>query len=634
MSETIFLGSGLDGPAALVLKRANRHGLIAGATGTGKTVTLQGLAEGFSKAGVPVFLADVKGDLAGLAMPGSPTSKLNDIFTKNAAAMGITDYAYEAMPVEFWDLFGEAGHPIRTTISEVGPLFLSRLMGLTDAQEGVLSIVFRVADEERLLLLDLKDLQAMLTNIGERAAELTTRYGNVTKQSVGAIQRQLLTLESQGGAKFFGEPALDIADFMRVREDGMGQVNVLAADKLMASPRLYSTFLLWMLSELFEALPEVGDPDKPVLVFFFDEAHLLFDEAPKALLDKIEQVVRLIRSKGVGVYFITQNPIDIPDGVAAQLGNRVQHALRAFTPKEAAAVKKAADTFRPNPKINVAETITQMKVGEALVSVLDESGAPTPVDRVMIRPPVSRVGPLEARERTVIMATSELGDRYAETVDRQSAYEVLAVRSEAASIKETLGKNEVIIELEVSGESHRNDDGSCRQEELARSTVGEAVLLKRELDNQYDKNAILVISAREVAVGYVSREEATWLADLIDEGIRIDASIRNIFGGEPGREHLGAWLDAKLQFAPGINAAAKLKEAQGRAKRELAQQERVEQREAKEKERIAREEEVRRRQMTKPLERVASSVATSFGRKIANEVGRSLMRGLFGSLRR
>ena len=430
MADGIFIGKGEQHPQELVLRRANRHGLIAGATGTGKTVTLQGLAEGFSRAGVPVFLADVKGDIAGMAMTGSAAAEWT---AKRAAEVGVEDYSYAANPAVFWDVFGEQGHPIRTTVSEMGPLLLSRLMGLNDTQEGVLSVAFRVADEQGLLLLDLKDLQAMLAYCAENAAELATRYGNVTRASVGTIQRQLLQLESQGGAKFFGEPALDIADFMVVGDDGLGQVNILAADKLMSSPRLYATFLLWLLNELFETLPEIGDPPKPVLVFFFDEAHLLFDEAPKALLDKIEQVVRLVRSKGVGVYFITQNPIDIPETVAGQLGNRVQHALRAFTPRDQKAIKAAAETFRANPGVNVATAITELKVGEALVSLLQDDGAPSPVERTLIAPPRSRVGPITAAERKVMIDTSAVAGKYEEAIDRESAYELLQAKAASAA---------------------------------------------------------------------------------------------------------------------------------------------------------------------------------------------------------
>ena len=429
----IFIGLGGGQPQLLNLRRANRHGLIAGATGTGKTVTLQGIVEGFSAVGVPVFVADVKGDLAGLAMAGSPTAKTHDAFTARAAEIGLENYAYADNPVQFWDLFGQQGHPIRTTVSEMGPLLLARLMDLNETQEGVLNIAFRYADEQGLLLLDMADLQAMLAFCAEHADELTTRYGNVTKATIGTIQRQLLQLDSQGGAHFFGEPALDIADFIQTDEKGRGLMNVLAADRLMASPRLYATFLLWLLSELFETLPEVGDPEKPKLVFFFDEAHLLFDEAPKALLDKVEQVVRLIRSKGVGVYFITQNPIDIPEDVAAQLGNRVQHALRAFTPRDQKAIKSAAETFRANPGVDVATAITELKVGEALVSLLQADGSPSPVERTLVRPPCSRVGPLTAQERAIFVQTSPVAGKYDTAVNRESAQEILGARAADAA---------------------------------------------------------------------------------------------------------------------------------------------------------------------------------------------------------
>ncbi|HEY5712531.1 MAG TPA: helicase HerA-like domain-containing protein [Allosphingosinicella sp.] len=431
--DSIFVGLGGGQPQNLLLKRGNRHGLIAGATGTGKTVTLQGLAEGFSAHGVPVFMADVKGDLAGMAMAGSPTGPLHDIFTKRAGEIGLTDYSYADNPVVFWDLYGQQGHPIRTTVSEMGPLLLARLMGLNDTQEGVLNIAFRIADEQGLLLLNLDDLQSMLTFCAESAQSLSATYGNVTRPTVGTIQRQLLQLESQGGDAFFGEPALAIADFMQVDENGRGNVNVLAADKLMTSPKLYATFLLWLLSELFEDLPEVGDPAKPKFVFFFDEAHLLFDDAPPALLEKIEQVVRLVRSKGVGVYFITQNPIDIPESVAGQLGNRVQHALRAFTPKDQRAIKSAAETFRINPELNVEQAITELKIGEALVSLLGDDGAPSPVQRTLIRPPRSRAGALTDQERAIIRSISPVGTKYDATVDRESAHEILAARAGAAA---------------------------------------------------------------------------------------------------------------------------------------------------------------------------------------------------------
>ena len=434
MSDSIFIGASADGARQeLVLARANRHGLIAGATGTGKTVTLQGLIEGFAAAGVPSVVADVKGDLSGLAMAGSPTAKSHAIFAARAAELGLADWAYAESPVQFWDLFGEQGHPIRTTVSEMGPLLLARLMDLNDVQEGVLQIAFHVADEDGLLLLDLDDLQAMLAYCATNAADLTTRYGNVSKQSVGAIQRALLQLRAQGAEHFFGEPALDIHDLIALDDKGRGVVNILAADKLMAAPKLYSTFLLWLLSELFETLPEVGDPDKPVLVFFFDEAHLLFDDTPKALLDKIEQVVRLIRSKGVGVYFITQNPVDIPETVAGQLNNRIQHKLNAFTPRDQAAVRAAAETFRANPGVDVATAITELKVGEALVSLLQPDGAPAPVERTLIRPPASRVGPVTPAERSVLIGTDAVGDKYDTVIDRESAEEMLSAKASEAS---------------------------------------------------------------------------------------------------------------------------------------------------------------------------------------------------------
>ena len=433
--SAIFIGAGSGGAnrQQIELSRANRHGLIAGATGTGKTVTLQGIIEGFSAAGVPTFVADVKGDLAGLAMPGSPTAKNHQPFAARAADIGYSDWQYRDCPVQLWDLFGAQGHPIRTTISEMGPVLLARLLNLNEVQEGVLNIAFHIADKEGLLLLDLDDLQAMLVDCGERAEELTLTYGNVSKPSVGAIQRSLLQLRAQGGDHFFGEPALELTDFLKVDDAGRGVVNVLAADRLMASPRLYSTFLLWLLSELFEALPEVGDQPQPKLCFFFDEAHLLFEDAPEALLEKIEQVVRLIRSKGVGVYFITQNPIDIPDKVAGQLGNRVQHKLNAFTPRDQQAVKSAADTFRPNPDIDVAGAITELKIGEALVSLLQPDGAPSPVQRTLIKPPATRVGPLTEEERKIILTTDSIGPKYDQAVDRDSAQEILAARAAEAT---------------------------------------------------------------------------------------------------------------------------------------------------------------------------------------------------------
>src|SRR3954462_14139623 len=418
----IFVGKSVK-PEYLMLHYGNRHGLVTGATGTGKTVTLQVLAEGFSRAGVSVFAADIKGDLSGIAAVG----EAKDAFVKRAKELGF-DYQPDEFPVIFWDLFGEQGHPVRASISEMGPLLLARLMELNDVQEGVVNIAFRVADEQGLLLLDMKDLRAMLSFIAEHAAELTTQYGNVSKQTVGTRQRQLLVLENQGGARFFGEPALALKDFMRTDADGRGLINILVADKLMQNPRLYATFLLWMLSELFEELPEAGDPPKPKLVFFFDEAHLLFNDAPKPLMDKIEQVVRLIRSKGVGVYFVTQNPIDVPDKVLAQLGNRVQHALRAFTPRDQKAVAAAAQTFRPNPKLDTAKVIMELGKGEALVSFLEGNGTPAMVERVMIRPPTGRIGPITPEERKAVMAGSPVKGKYDTSIDSESAYEVLQKR--------------------------------------------------------------------------------------------------------------------------------------------------------------------------------------------------------------
>ncbi|WP_375286318.1 helicase HerA-like domain-containing protein [Sphingomonas sp.] len=452
MSDSILIGAGADGadPQRLDLRRVNRHGLIAGATGTGKTVTLQGLIEGLSAAGVPCFVADVKGDLAGLGMPGSPTAKTHEVFAQRAAEIGQEGWRYADTPVQLWDLFGEAGHPVRTTISEMGPLLLARLMGLTAVQEGVLTIAFHLADSEGLLLLDLDDLQAMLAECAERAQELTVTYGNVSKQSVGAIQRALLQLRAQGAEHFFGEPALDIDDLLRHDDLGRGVVNILAADRLMASPKLYASFLLWLLSELFEHLPEIGDPEKPKLCFFFDEAHLLFDDAPKALLEKIEQVVRLIRSKGVGVWFITQNPIDIPDSVAAQLNSRIQHKLNAFSPRDQQAVRAAASTFRARPGLNVETAITELRIGEALVSLLQPDGAPSPVARTLIRAPGSRVGSLTPEERRVLIRTDAVGDTYDEPIDRESAEEILAARAHEAAADEAARRAQTDAEREAA----------------------------------------------------------------------------------------------------------------------------------------------------------------------------------------
>ncbi len=435
-NAAIFAGGGgpdYKVPQHLLLKYANRHGLIAGATGTGKTVTLQILAESFSKAGVPVFLSDVKSDLAGLAVACAPSFKLHDAFMKRAARIGFDDYAYDSFPVLFWDLFGKSGHPVRTTVAEMGPLLLARLLELSDAQEGVLNIAFRLADEEGMPLLDLKDLQALLVWTGENARDLSLRYGNVSGASVGAIQRALLVLENQGGSELFGEPALELSDLMRTTPDGRGMISILAADRLMGSPRLYATFLLWLLSELFEELPEVGDPEKPRLVFFFDEAHLLFDDAPKALIDKVEQVARLIRSKGVGVYFVTQNPDDVPEDILGQLGNRVQHALRAFTARDQKALRRAAQTYRENPRFSTEDAIREVGVGEAVTSFLQAKGAPGMVERTLIRPPSSQLGPISAAQRQAVIAASPVAGKYDTAIDRDSAFERLRARAEAAA---------------------------------------------------------------------------------------------------------------------------------------------------------------------------------------------------------
>jgi DNA double-strand break repair helicase HerA and related ATPase len=426
MTEPLLVAKSKTIELKLLPALANRHGLIAGATGTGKTVTLQTFAQGFSRIGVPVFMADVKGDLSGLAQAGALSPKLKE----RLDLLKLKDFAFAGCPVVFWDVFGERGHPARATVSGVGPLLLGRMLGLNDTQQGVLTLVFKIADDSGLLLLDMKDLRAMLQHVGDNSKDFTTEYGNVSAASIGAIQRGLLELEHQGGEKLFGEPALNIDDLIQA-DRGQGVINILAGEKLMGGPKLYSTFLLWLLSELFEHLPEVGDADKPKLVFFFDEAHLLFNEAPKALLEKIEQVVRLIRSKGVGVYFVTQNPLDIPDSVLGQLGNRVQHALRAFTPKDQKAVKAAAQTMRANPKLNVESAITELSVGEALVSLLDEKGRPTVVERAFVVPPSSRIGPLSDAERSAAIKASAIYGHYEKAIDRESAYEKLKGRTVA-----------------------------------------------------------------------------------------------------------------------------------------------------------------------------------------------------------
>ncbi|MBM4263491.1 MAG: DUF853 domain-containing protein [Deltaproteobacteria bacterium] len=427
MAEGLSIAKGAE-EHFLLPRMANRHGLIAGATGTGKTVTLRVIAEHFSQIGVPVFMADVKGDLSGIARAGADHPKI----TERVKQLGLADFKFADFPTVFWDLFGEQGHPVRTTISEMGPLLMARLLNLNETQSGVLTLVFKIADDNGMLLLDLKDLRAMLQHVGDNAAQFKTQYGNVSAASVGAIQRGLLTLEEQGGDKFFGEPALELDDLMQADSNGRGVINILVAEKLINAPKLYATFLLWLLSELFERLPEVGDPEKPKLAFFFDEAHLLFSDAPEALMEKIEQVVRLIRSKGVGVYFVTQNPLDVPDIVLGQLGNRVQHALRAFTPRDQKAVKAAAETFRQNKSIDVEEAITQLGVGEALVSFLDAKGQPTVVDRALIYPPQSQLPPLTPQERDGIVKQSTLFGHYEKVVDRESAYEMLKQRAPVA----------------------------------------------------------------------------------------------------------------------------------------------------------------------------------------------------------
>ncbi|CAM3108027.1 EF-hand domain-containing protein [Sphingomonas antarctica] len=531
MTDSIFIGAASGGanPQALQLKRANRHGLIAGATGTGKTVTLQTIVEGLSAAGVPTFIADVKGDLSGIAMAGSPTGKNHEIFAARAADVGDAAWKYHDNPVQFWDLFGEQGHPVRTTVSEMGPLLLARLMDLNDVQSGVLEIAFHVADKDGLLLLDLDDLGAMLTACAERADELTITYGNVSKMSVGAIQRSLLQLRSQGGEHFFGEPALDLHDLIALDDSGRGVVNILAADKLMASPKLYATFLLWLLSELFETLPEIGDPDKPVLCFFFDEAHLLFDDAPKALLDKIEQVVRLIRSKGVGVYFITQNPIDVPDAVAAQLNNRIQHKLNAFTPRDQAAVRAAATTFRANPDVDVATVITELKIGEALVSLLQPDGSPAPVQRTLIAPPGSRVGPITPEERKVMIQTDGIGAKYDEAIDRESAAELLSAKAGEAAAAAAASKAETDAAKAAAEQAKLDAQTAKAQAQAALATARvkaqadaaaarEAAAVAREAAKPSLADKMMQSAARSVASS-VGRQVAGQLGGQLLRGI-------------------------------------------------------------------------------------------------------------------
>ncbi|MEM9809940.1 MAG: helicase HerA-like domain-containing protein [Pseudomonadota bacterium] len=477
--NTIDMGAGHDGsPVALPLKMANRHGLIAGATGTGKTVTVQIMAEGFSRAGVPVFVTDVKGDLAGLAAQGAD----KDFLQARAEKIGLKGYGPEAFPVRLWDFYGEGGLPIRATVSEVGPLLLSRMLDLNDTQEGVLSIVFRVADEDGLPLLDLADLRALLAHINERCAELSSLYGNIAPASVAAIQRRLLQLEDQGGDMFFGEPALNVRDVLLTESDGRGIISVLKADRLMQVPRLYGAFLLWLLSELFEDLPEVGDPEKPKLVFVFDEAHLLFEGASKALLEKVELVCRLIRSKGVGVYFATQDPGDVPDGVAGQLGTRVQHALRAYTPAQQKRVRAAADSFRPNPAFETRAVITELGVGEALVSTLEKKGVPSMAAKTLIRPPSSRLGPLTSSERSDILGSDRLAHRYQDAIDRHSAHEMLTERAQRLAEKAEDAEEETVRDKRRKATSKRRSRRMPVHEKLAGQVARTATsTLMREL---------------------------------------------------------------------------------------------------------------------------------------------------------
>ncbi|NUF82692.1 helicase HerA-like domain-containing protein [Acinetobacter seifertii] len=480
----------------LLSQFANRHGLIAGATGTGKTVTLKVLAESFSRIGVPVFLADAKGDVSSLAKAGEASDKFNE----RLKLLQIDSVPFAANPVIFWDLFGQQGHPIRTTISEIGPILLARILNLNDTQEGVLSAVFRIADDQGLLLVDFKDLKAMITFVSEHAAEFKAEYGNLSPASLGAIQRNLLALADQGGDQFFGEPALNILDFIQTDANGRGYINILAADKLMNTPKLYATFLLWMLSELFEQLPEVGDMDKPKLVFFFDEAHLLFDNASQALQQKIEQVVRLIRSKGVGIYFITQNPLDLPESVLGQLGNRVQHALRAFTPKDQKAVKTAADTFRANPNFKVDEAITQLAVGEALISCLDEQGTPQIVERGWVMPPYSSFTPITPEERKTLISQSIIAGVYEQVVDRESAYEMLQNKvaereqqkqnAELAKEQEALAKQQAKEQERLAREQQKEEERSAREQQKEEERAAkERAKLTQDIVGTFAKSA-------------------------------------------------------------------------------------------------------------------------------------------------
>ena len=540
VTDSIFIGGGGDGystPQNLLLGLANRHGLVAGATGTGKTVTLQILAEGFSAAGVPVVMSDIKGDLSGIAKAGSAEHKLHQPFLDRCAKIGLTDFSYTSFPVTFWDLFGEQGHPVRTTISEMGPLLLARLLELSEAQEGILNIAFRMADEEGLPLLDLKDLQAILVWVGENATALSLRYGNVSVASVGTIQRRLLVLENQGAASFFGEPALDLSDLMRTAPDGRGVVNVLAADKLMQSPRLYATFLLWLLSELFEELPEVGDPAKPKLVFFFDEAHLLFDDAPKALVDKVEQVARLIRSKGVGVYFITQNPADVPKNILGQLGNRVQHALRAFTAKDQKALRQASETYRPNPRFETEAAIREVGVGEAVTSMLEKKGNPGIVERTLIRPPSSWLGPITGAERAALMAASPVAGKYERVFDRHSAFEMLREKAERAA--EEAARAEEEMQRRDEEEARRIEEEKWQKEEDKRREKE-----RRDAEREYDRARRYDLTPRRSTT---TRRTASREPDSLGEAL--GKAVLKELGGTTGkrivREILGGFFKSR-----------------------------------------------------------------------------------------
>ena len=538
----MLIGKG-EKETVLLSRMSNRHGLIAGATGTGKTITLKVMAENFSAIGVPVFLADVKGDLASLAEAGT----MNDKLQSRIDGLGIENFTFQDFPIRLWDVFGEKGHPVRVTITEMGPLLLARILGLNDTQEGILNIVFRVADDNGLLLVDLKDLRSMLQYVGENANDITVEYGNVSKQSVGAIQRALLRLEDQGGDQFFGEPALQIFDFIQTDHTGKGVINILSAEKLFHSPILYSTYLLWMMSELFEELPEVGDLDKPRMVFFFDEAHLLFEDAPKVLLDKIEQVVRLIRSKGVGVFFVTQNPIDIPDKILGQLGNRVQHALRAFTPRDEKAVKSASDTFRQNPNFKVSDVITELKTGEALVSFLDEEGRPSVVEKAMILPPRSVIGTLAEEKRKMILTTSPMGLKYNNLVDRESAYEILQRRFEQSVEEARLLEEQRQLEKE---QKEQEKQQLAEEKEIARQQAAQEKELekaRKEAERQRKEEERLLKEEEKRRIAEQKEREKAWRNNPVNKiGKSAVSSMTGTLGRSIARGILGSIKKGKL----------------------------------------------------------------------------------------